>query len=163
MEFCQDKIISTGGEGMFTTNNEKFYKYVLSYKDHGKNFDLISRDNKKPGFKWLHESIGTNMRLTEMQSVIGRNQIKKLEKWNKLRERNAMILFENLSQISSLRIPMPGINITHAWYRFYFYLNPKYLLNDWDRERIILEIKNRVSIFLLAHAVKSILKNVSKI
>tara|TARA_Y100000589_G_C27198895_1_gene648423 strand:- start:3568 stop:4725 length:1158 start_codon:yes stop_codon:yes gene_type:complete len=141
--FCQDKIISTGGEGgMLTTNSKNIFKSVLSYKDHGKNFDLLSSNQKSSsGFKWLHESIGTNMRLTEIQSAIGRNQLKKLENWNQLREKNSMILFENLKEIDCIRIPLPDMHLKHAWYRFYCYIDPKYLLTGWDRNRILFEVE----------------------
>tara|TARA_B100000242_G_scaffold126304_1_gene89066 strand:+ start:13391 stop:14545 length:1155 start_codon:yes stop_codon:yes gene_type:complete len=141
--FCQDKIISTGGEGgMLSTNNESIWKYALSFKDHGKNFDTLSSDKSNFGFKWIHDAIGTNMRLTEMQSAIGINQLKKLDSWIELREKNALILYKSLKECSSLRIPMPSNDIKNAWYRFYCYLKPNSLLSDWNRERIIMEIKN---------------------
>ena len=140
--FCQDKIISTGGEGgMLTTNNKEIYKYVLSYKDHGTNFDLLNQVRNEIGFKWIHEHVGTNLRLTEMQSAIGRNQLKKIHYWNMLRNRNSEILFKILKNLPLLRIPMPEKNITHAWYRFYCYLNSRYLSSNWNRDRIIEEIK----------------------
>ena len=147
--FCQDKIISTGGEGgMFSTNNYKTFKFAQSLKDHGKNFYILNSEKKEPGFRWLHEEIGTNMRLTEMQSAIGRNQLKKIAQWNQLRERNALILYETLKDLSSLRIPMPLNHIKHAWYRFYCYLRPNYLLPEWDRNRIMSEVKESgVAIF----------------
>ena len=147
--FCQDKIISTGGEGgMLSTNDKNIYKSVKSLKDHGKNFELFNSIEKNLIFKWVHEGVGTNMRMTEIQSAIGRNQLKKLDTWNKLRERNSLILYRALNNLDCLRIPMPEKDIKHAWYRFYCYLKPNSLLTDWSRERIIMEIRNLgVSIF----------------
>lgn len=142
--FCQDKIISTGGEGgMLTTNNEEMWKKVFSIKDHGKNLEKLKKVDKSLTFRWLHESLGTNMRLTEMQSAIGRNQLRKLDNWNEKRNNNAMILYESLYDLSSLRIPMPTSEIKHAWYRFYCYLRLGSLSDDWNRERIMREIKDQ--------------------
>ncbi|MFA0697837.1 DegT/DnrJ/EryC1/StrS family aminotransferase, partial [Vibrio sp. 10N.222.49.C9] len=73
--FCQDKIMTTGGEGgMVTTNDKALWSKMWSYKDHGKSFDAIYNREHPPGFRWLHESFGTNWRMTEMQAVIGRIQ-----------------------------------------------------------------------------------------
>ena len=142
--FCQDKIISTGGEGgMVTTNNKELWTKVWSLKDHGKNHRLINTFQKNKGFRYIHDYIGTNMRLTEFQASIGRIQLKLMPKWNKLRSRNANILFDSLKDFSSLRIPYPSNTITHAWYRFYTYVDNTKLNDGWDRDRLIYEINNR--------------------
>ena len=143
--FCQDKIISTGGEGgMVTTNNFGFYKKVWSLKDHGKSLELIRRDNKQNNsFKWLHENLGSNCRLTEMQSAIGRIQLRNLSKTNNLRTRNANILKNKLKDIQLIRIPEPPNNVKHAWYKFYVYLEKNKLKNNWNREKIINHLNNR--------------------
>ncbi len=140
--FCQEKIISTGGEGgMITTNNEELFKDIQTFKDHGKNFDLIKKKaNTKSSYRFLHENLGTNIRLTEMQSAIGRIQLTKLAKWNKIRERNALLLREIINESKAIEIPLPSEGFKHAWYKLYGYINPKYLLSDWDRDRIIKEI-----------------------
>jgi len=140
--FCQDKIISTGGEGgMVSCNKEEYFKKIWSMKDHGKNLDLVFQKNNDNKFRWLHENFGYNFRLTEMQSAIGRFQLKLLEEWNKIRNRNAEILIKELSQLSVIRIPLPPKNYNHAWYKFYVYLNLKCLKKDWSRDRIIMSIK----------------------
>ena len=87
--FCQDKIISTGGEGgMISTNNKKLWKKCWSYKDHGKNYNSVFYKKHKTGFKWLHDNLGSNYRMTEMQAAIGRTQLKNLD--NQLKIRNAI-------------------------------------------------------------------------
>ncbi len=140
--FCQDKIITTGGEGgMVSTNNEKYWKKMWSLKDHGKNFDLVANNNQKEGFRWLHEDFGYNFRLTEMQSAIGRIQLKLLEEWNYRRNRNANILINKLSSLNIIRIPLPPKNYKHAWYKFYSYINLDALKEDWSRDRIVSSIK----------------------
>jgi len=142
--FCQDKIISTGGEGgMVTTNNEDLYKKVWSIKDHGKSYDLSLAKNKNNSFRWLHENFGSNFRLTEMQSAIGRIQLKLIKDWHIKRTRNANILIKTLKDISNLRVPIPPNNIIHAWYKFHCYIEKDSLLTEWDRERIINEIKKK--------------------
>ena len=140
--FCQDKIISTGGEGgMVTTNSESLYKKIWSLKDHGKSLDLIKKNSyNSHSFKWVHEDLGTNCRLTEMQSCIGRIQLKNLNKTNSIRKRNAYILINQLKDIPLIRIPVPPENIVHAWYKFYVYIKKENLKSNWDRERIIIQL-----------------------
>ena len=80
--FCNDKIISTGGEGgMVTTNSKELWSKMWSYKDHGKDFDTVYNTNHKPGFRWLSKSFGTNWRMNELQAAIGRMQLKKIDDW----------------------------------------------------------------------------------
>lgn len=143
--FCQDKIISTGGEGgMVTTNNEILFKKIWSLKDHGKSLDLIQKNKKNSNnshsFKWLHEDLGTNCRLTEMQSCIGRIQLRNLSKTNSIRTRNAFILINQLKDIPLIRIPIPPKNMVHAWYKFYVYIKKEKLKKNWNREKIIIEL-----------------------
>ena len=142
--FCNDKIMSTLGEGgMVTTNSENLYEFVWSFKDHGKDFKLVNKNENLPGYKWLHADFGTNFRLTEIQSAIGSIQLKKLSKWHKIRKRNAKILYETLKGINYLRIPMPETNYDHAWYKFYCYLNQNHFRSGWGRTRIVQEINKR--------------------
>ena len=126
---------------MLSTNSYEIWNSVFSLKDHGKNFDILFNGNKSPGFKWLHETIGTNMRLTEIQAALGRNQLKKLSAWRNLRKRNAMILYQALKDLKLIRIPLPESNLDNAWYRFYCYLNFDYLALDWSRDRIMIQIQ----------------------
>ena len=141
--FCQEKIISTGGEGgMVTTSSDRFWDLMWSFKDHGKNFESVISEPISPGFRWIHERFGSNFRLTEFQSAIGRVQLMKLPNWLMIRRRNAHILHENLCNHKSLRVPFPPKEIDSAWYKFYAFLDPKALLPEWDRDRIVSEIKS---------------------
>ena len=136
--FCQDKIISTAGEGgMVTTNNQEYFNFIWSLKDHGKTLDSLKKTESNTGFKWVHDNFGTNYRLTELQSAVGRMQLKLLPSWILTRERNAKVLFKSLKEIEALRIPYPEKSITHAWYKFYAYLDLKKLGKGWDRNKII--------------------------
>ena len=142
--FCQDKIISTGGEGgMISTNNEILMDKIWSYKDHGKTRNAVYKINHNPGYRWVHERIGTNMRMTEIQAAIGEIQLKRLDKWIDLRNRNAFILFDHLKDIPCIRIPMPESNIKSAWYKFYVYLEFNNLKSDWNRNKIISELAKK--------------------
>ena len=142
--FCQDKIISTGGEGgMITTNKTNLMEKVWSLKDHGKSKKLVDASASNYSFKWIHNNFGSNFRLTEMQSAIGRIQLKKLYKWQAIRSNNAMILANTLKDNKLIRIPLPKKNLQHAWYKFNCFLNLNYLKSDWNRERIIAEIRIR--------------------
>jgi len=139
--FCQDKIVTTGGEGgMILTNNEDIWSKIWSYKDHGKNYKAgYNSHNSQPGplFRWLHESFGTNWRMTEMQAAIGRIQLRKLPKWIEKRRRNANILTKAFLKIPALRVTRPPDSIGHAYYKYYVFINPQKLKSGWNRERVI--------------------------
>lgn len=136
--FCQDKIISTGGEGgMVTTNDPDIRRRVWEFKDHGKSWDAVYKREQPVGFKWLHESIGTNGRMTELQAAIGRVQLRKLPDWTRKRTANALRLCERLGRIRALRIPMPSSEFGHAWYKFLAFLRPEFLKADWTRDRVV--------------------------
>lgn len=143
--FCQDKILTTGGEGgMVVTNKKEIWSKVWSYKDHGKSYDAVYKSDIKPGpsFRWLHESFGTNWRMTEVQSAIGRIQLQKLEGWIRKRRRNAEILTNAFLNIPALRVTVPPDNVVHSYYKYYVFLRPEMLKKGWDRERIITAINN---------------------
>lgn len=135
--FCQDKIMSTGGEGgMLVTNCEKTYKRAWSYKDHGKNIYLAQDRDHSPAFRWLHDSVGTNWRLTEMQSALGRVMLPKIPARIAVRRRNAAVLAQGLGQIPALRMSAPPPHLSHAKYRYYAYVRPERVRSEWTRDRI---------------------------
>ena len=136
--FCQDKIISTGGEGgMLLTDDDSVWQRAWSFKDHGKSYDAVHRDYHPPGFRWLHEDFGSNFRLTEMQAAIGRVQLGKLPGWVRTRQRHAGVFREVFAGIAALRTPAPGSDVEHAYYKFYTFLRPEALRAGWDRDRVI--------------------------
>jgi dTDP-4-amino-4,6-dideoxygalactose transaminase len=139
--FCQDKIITTGGEGgMLTTNDEVLREIAWGFKDHGKSFDAVYRRPHAPGFRWLHESFGTNWRMTEMQSAIGRVALRKLPEWLAARRRNAAILTAYLQPLHAVRVPLPPAGICHSYYKYYAFVRPERLKSGWDRDRLVAEI-----------------------
>ena len=146
--FCQDKIMTTGGEGgMVTTNDRALWQKMWEYKDHGKNYDSIYHKQHPPGFRWLHDSFGTNWRMMEMQAVIGRIQLKKMAEWTKIRTQNAKILRDALTQFAGeqqfLRIPdiefhqVMGSDSVHAYYKYYVYVRPENLPENINRDSIL--------------------------
>ncbi len=139
--FCQDKIMTTGGEGgMLTTNDRNLLEKAWIFKDHGKRYDAVFNKQHSAGFCWLHESFGTNWRLTNMQSAIGRIQLHKLFNWTKIRQRNASILTEHFSGIPALRVTPPYPYIGHAYYKYYTFIRPERLKTEWNRDKIIAAI-----------------------
>jgi dTDP-4-amino-4,6-dideoxygalactose transaminase len=143
--FCHDKIMTTGGEGgMLLVNDEALWKRAWAYKDHGKNYDVICQREKTTDevFSWLHDSFGTNWRMTEMQSAIGCIQLKKLDMWVEKRQINAHVLYKRLSAITSLRTPMPSDDCYHSYYKFYTFIRPELLKKDWTRNQIIHKINS---------------------
>lgn len=136
--FCQDKIMTTGGEGgMITTHRQDLWEKIWSYKDHGKSYDAMFHRKHAPGFRWVHESFGTNWRMTETQAVLGRLQLKKLPQWLALRARNAAIFTEVFSSIPALRITIPPPHIKHAYYKYYAFLRLDLLKPEWNRESVM--------------------------
>lgn len=136
--FCQDKIMTTGGEGgMLTTNNEELWEKAWAFKDHGKSWNAVYNRQHPPGFRWLHESFGTNWRLTEMQSAIGRVQLRKLEDWVNARRMNALFLDRHLKTIEGLHVPSPPNGIGHSYYKYYVFVKPERLKLEWGRDRIM--------------------------
>jgi dTDP-4-amino-4,6-dideoxygalactose transaminase len=140
--FCQDKIITTGGEGgMLTTNDRKLWEKAWAFKDHGKSYDMVYQREHSCDFRWLHESFGTNWRLTEMQSAIGRVQLGKLAEWVRLRRRNAAALSDCFSRIPVLRVTEPPEEIEHAYYKYYVFVRPEKLKEGWSRNRMMAAIR----------------------
>lgn len=139
--FCQDKIMTTGGEGgMVTTNNTQWWNLMWSFKDHGKSWDTIYNKEHSLGFRWIHDSFGTNWRMTEIQAAIGRLQLKKMSDWNSIRRSNQKAIWDACSEIDWIRVPKINEEIFHhAAYKTYVFVVPDLLPNDWNRDRIISE------------------------
>jgi len=137
--FCQDKIITTGGEGgMVTTDDADLWSRIWSFKDHGKSWEAVYEREHPPGYRWLHESFGTNWRMLEVQAAIGRIQLRRLAEWTAARTRNALFLQEIASRFpQALRAPLPPEGSTHAYYRYYAYVRPDGLRDGWSRDRIV--------------------------
>ncbi|MGN6156380.1 MAG: DegT/DnrJ/EryC1/StrS family aminotransferase [Sphingomicrobium sp.] len=143
--FCQDKIITTGGEGgMVNTDDPELWSRMWSYKDHGKSFELMESKDRPPGFRWVHESFGSNYRMLEVQAVIGRIQLRRLGRWHERRTANARRLADTLLRFpDAVRVPLPANGFEHAFYRLYAYVRPEGLANGWDRDRIVAALNAR--------------------
>jgi dTDP-4-amino-4,6-dideoxygalactose transaminase len=154
--FCQDKIMTTGGEGgMVTTNDEALWRSMWSFKDHGKSFAAVYEKHPPPGFRWLHESFGTNWRMLEMQAAIGRIQLQRMAGWTEKRTSNARLLEQAFKPFCHedgiIRAPFFGCSSAcriapggsckssclHAYYKYYVYLRPENLVSGWSRDQII--------------------------
>ncbi|OTG58314.1 aminotransferase [Acinetobacter sp. ANC 3903] len=139
--FCQDKIMTTGGEGgMVTTNDEALWKKMWSYKDHGKNFDSVYHTQHPPGFRWLHDSFGTNWRMMEMQAVIGRLQLQKMPEWTAKRLENMHKIQSAFANSPYFTVAQPSSDYVHAAYKCYVQVNTAALPEGWSRDRIMAEI-----------------------
>jgi len=140
--FCQDKIMTTGGEGgMVTTNNRELWSRMWSFKDHGKSWEAVYEREHPPGFRWLHESFGTNWRMLEVQAAIGRIQLRRMPEWTSRRRAIAERLASALGEFPDVvRVPLPSAGFEHAFYRLYGYVRPEGLNRDWTRDRIIADL-----------------------
>lgn len=139
--FCQDKIMTTGGEGgMVTTNDEILWKKMWSYKDHGKSYDSVYNKQHPPGFRWLHDSFGTNWRMMEMQAVIGRIQLQRMPEWTQQRTINAEKIWAAFDDSPYFTVYRPSEDYVHAHYKCYVQINEQALPEDWSRDRVMQEI-----------------------
>jgi dTDP-4-amino-4,6-dideoxygalactose transaminase len=139
--FCQDKIMTTGGEGgMVTTNDSTLWSRMWSHKDHGKSFQAVYEREHPPGFRWLHESFGTNWRMLEIQAAIGRIQLGRMPEWHAKRRANAQTLWDKAQGMPGLRVPEIPAHIDHAAYKCYVFVEPDKLHSGWNRDRIIAEL-----------------------
>lgn len=139
--FCTDKIISTGGEGgMLLLRDEEAWDRAWSYKDHGKSFATCTEPARTTTFRWLHNSFGSNYRLTEMQAALGIGQLTKLPIWLRSRRRNASLLNSELAAHPALRVALPPVEIGHAYYKYYVFVHIERLKQGWSRDRIIAEV-----------------------
>lgn len=139
--FCQDKIMTTAGEGgMVTTNSKELWEKVWSFKDHGKSWSAIYEKEHPPGFRWLHESFGTNWRMMEIQSVVGLKQLEKMPDWTAKRVKYSQQILATAKKFPALRVPTLPDSIEHAFYKCYTFVEPSELNPGWDRDKIIDEI-----------------------
>lgn len=139
--FCQDKIMTTAGEGgMVTTSCSELWDAMWAFKDHGKTHEAVFGRKHPPGFRWVHERFGSNFRLTELQSAVGRIQLRRLSFATAVRTYNALVLAAALDGLPAVRVPLPLEGITHAWYKFYAFVEIDALADGWSRDRILSEI-----------------------
>lgn len=129
--FCQDKIMTTGGEGgMVTTNDNTLWRKMWAYKDHGKSYEAVYERQHPEGFKWLHDTFGTNWRMTEMQATIGRIQLKRMLDWQNKRFTNATKIWETAKKYKIFRVPVIPQYIDHAAYKCYIFINGNAEIRD---------------------------------
>lgn len=142
--FCQDKIMTTGGEGgMVTTNDRDLWSRMWSYKDHGKSWEAVYERQHPPGFRWVHESFGTNWRMLEVQAVVGRIQLRRMAEWQARRLENAQQIWTCARSLDGLRVPEIPSHITHAAYKCYVFVETDKLKDGWTRDRMLNEISAR--------------------
>jgi dTDP-4-amino-4,6-dideoxygalactose transaminase len=144
--FCQDKIMTTAGEGgMVVTNDPETRRRVWEYKDHGRSVAAMERAAAEGGyeFKWVVESFGTNWRMTEVQAAVGRVQLGKLDCWVNARRGNASVLDDELARIAGVRVSVPPESAFHAYYKYYAYLEAQALAPGWSRARVLDEVNAR--------------------
>lgn len=136
--FCQDKIMTTGGEGgMVTTSDTNLWEAMWSFKDHGKSWDAVYCRDHAPGPRLVHDSFGTNWRMIEIQAAIGLKQLDRMPEWTARRNVIAMSYASACASFSSVRVPKVSSGLSHAWYRFYAFVRPENLAEGWSRDRIV--------------------------
>ena len=104
--FCQNKTFTTGGEGgMVTTDNEDLAWQARSFRDHG--YDVKDRLNLlelEQKLSYIHNLVGWNYRMTEMQAAIGLAELERIDTWNlPNRRRNAHIIMDALTALPQVK------------------------------------------------------------
>jgi dTDP-4-amino-4,6-dideoxygalactose transaminase len=121
--FCQDKIMTTGGEGgMITTNRADLYEKCWSLKEHGKSKQLLNSPHDGISFRYICDSFGTNGRMTEMQAAIGLNQLKHMTNWHRIRLDNQQRIWETAKRLPLFRVPKIPSHMIHAAYKCYLFI-----------------------------------------
>lgn len=139
--FCQDKILTTAGEGgLVATDDPELFRRMWAFKDHGKGYDTVFHTPHPPGFRWLHDSFGTNWRMTEMQAAVGRVMLRRLPEWTAIRNAHADALRAGLARHDAFDVPEPRAGIGHAMYKFYWTVREDRLAAGWSRDRLIAEV-----------------------
>ena len=142
--FCQDKVLTTAGEGgLLATRDDGVADRVWAAKDHGKSRAALARDDHGPGFRWVHDSVGTNARMTEVQAAVGRVALRRLPAWVATRRHHAATLTGLLGTHPALRVPAPPAGVEPSWYRWYAFVRPEALAPGWDRDRVLAELLDR--------------------
>ena len=162
--FCQDKVMTTGGEGgMVTTNDHELWSRMWSYKDHGKSWEAVYEREHLPGFRWLHDSFGTNFRMTEMQAAIGRIQLTRMNDWSSKRRANANAIWTAARKLDGLRVPDLSCDscqnncsqqngCSHAAYKCYVFVKGTKV----DRDAIMASIDEQGCHVSLVHVLRFI-------
>jgi dTDP-4-amino-4,6-dideoxygalactose transaminase len=125
--FCQNKTFTTGGEGgMVTTDDEELAWKARSFRDHGydvkERLNLLEMEQKLP---YIHNMVGWNYRMTEMQSAIGLAELERIDTWNlPNRRRNARILMDALRERPEVKfLPIDTEERQNGWYAMAFSLD----------------------------------------
>ena len=157
--FCQDKIMTTCGEGgMLTTNDRNLWKRAWSFKDHGKNYEATSGAQPSGAFRWVHDEIGTNWRMTEVQSGVGRTLLLRIPEMIEKRRHLAALLTQRFAKIAAFRVTVPPPDVSHAYYKYYVFIRPERLREGWSQMKILQAINAEGFRALREAAAKSILK-----
>ena len=140
--FCNDKIISTLGEGgMISTNNKKIFEFSKRYINHG---SVVRKKKNSEKFEYNKDYFGTNLRLTEIQSYSGSYQLKNLKSIQKKREKISKDYFKLISMYQNyFDVYYPSSDIKSAWYRFYFFIKKDIKFNKKLRFKIIQKFKKK--------------------
>jgi dTDP-4-amino-4,6-dideoxygalactose transaminase len=140
--FCNDKIISTLGEGgMISTNNKKIYEFCKRYINHG---TVLKIEKNLDKFIYSKDYFGTNLRITEIQSIAGLEQLKNLEKIQIYRDKVAKNYFDFISKYQKYFYSYyPSKEIKSAWYRFYFFVKINSKDDQKTRYKIIKDLKKK--------------------
>ena len=142
--FCQDKIMTTGGEGgMVTTNSGEYWSSMWSFKDHGKSWDAVYTRPGAAGYRFVHDSFGTNWRMIEMQAAIGRVQLRHMPAWTMQRQANAARISAACAALDAVRISDAPAHAEHAYYKLYVFVRPENLALGWTRDKIVQTINAR--------------------
>jgi perosamine synthetase len=127
--FYPSKNMFVGEGGITTTNNEE-YEYKMRYmRTHGQTD------------KYYHTLMGLNYRMTDVEAVIGREQLKRLDEMLVIRRRNGTMLHERLADVPGLSVQKITPGSEHAWHQYGVVLDPDVIGKEKEEVRSDLKEK----------------------
>jgi perosamine synthetase len=118
--------MTTGEGGIIVTNDEKLVEACKLYRDHGSKV------------RYYHETIGFNLRMTDVSAAIGVVQLKKLNQFNQKRVENAAKLTNGLKNIKGLVTPYTTPNVLHVFNQYTMRVSPEF---SSSRDALIEKLK----------------------
>ena len=122
------KNIMSGEGGVITTDDENYLAKIKQFRQHGMTGP------------YQYEDIGYNYRITDLQAAIAHEQLKKVDRFNAARQKNAMIFDQGLADIGGLKTPTISAGRTHVYHQYTIRLSKQFPLT---REELVGELKQR--------------------
>ena len=111
------KHITSGEGGMITTNSKELYNKLIDFRTHGITKNDANYINESHG-AWYYEqqSLGYNYRITDIQSALGIEQLKKSDKFLQRRRKIAQKYNDAFKNLTGVKTPYQKSNVKSSWH-----------------------------------------------